>query len=185
MKKTLLSAAMIAGLGIAAFAPLSVQAAPPANSGTITFTGKVVANTCAVNVNNSGNASGTVQLPVVFTTALNTAGFTAGTTNFTLAVTGCDGNLTSVQPLFSGGSIDTTTGDLKNTAGGNNVEVQLLNGGTVMDLSQNTPSAQNQPVGTLSGGATTLNYTAQYIAVGGAATSGLVNATVAYTLTYL
>ena len=180
MNKILLSAAIIAGFGVAAFAPQTARAA----DGTITFTGKVVANTCAFKVN-GGNASDTVALPVVFTTALNSVGTTAGTTNFTIDVSGCDTNLTSVQALFSGGSIDTGTGNLKNTAATNNVEVRLLNGTTPMDLSQTTTGGQNSPAGAIdSTGATTLNYKAQYIAVGGAATSGLVNATVDYTMTY-
>lgn len=179
MNKILLSAAIIASLGIAAIAPQTARAA----DGTITFTGKVVANTCVFSVG-GGGASNTVALPVVFTTALATPGATAGTTNFSIGVTGCDTNLASVQAFFSGANIDASTGNLTNTGTATNVEVQLLNGGTAMPLNAGTASGQNSPVGTLSGGATTLNYAARYIAVGGAATSGLVNTSVAYTMTY-
>ncbi|GLQ93922.1 fimbrial protein [Dyella acidisoli] len=175
MKKTFLTAALLA--------VCSLAVAPAfASDGTITITGKVVANTCTFNVNGSGSASSTVQLPVVFTTALNAAGAVAGKTPFTIAVTGCDSNLTSVQEQFGGSNIDATTGNLKNTASGNNVEVQLLAGtgaGTVMNLSTGT----NSPVGTLSGGAVTLNFQAQYYATA-AATSGLVSTTVTYTTQY-
>jgi major type 1 subunit fimbrin (pilin) len=68
------------------------------------------------------------------------------------------------------------------------VEVQLLNGtnSTPMPLNAATATAQNSPVGTVSSsGAATLSYAAQYIAVGGAATAGLVNTSVSYTINYL
>ena len=184
MKKTLLSAVMIASFGVAALASQAARAL----DGTITFTGKVVANTCVFKVN-GGSSSNTVVLPVVFTSALTAAGNVAGNTTFTISATGCDPNLTSVQAYFSGSNID-TNGYLKNTGTGaaNNVEVQLLNGtnSTPMPLNAATATAQNSPVGTVSSsGAATLSYAAQYIAVGGAATAGLVNTSVSYTINYL
>ena len=181
MKKTLLSAVMIASFGIAALASQAARAV----DGTITFTGKVVANSCAFKVN-GGGSSNTVVLPVVFTSALTTAGNVAGNTAFTIAASGCDTNLASVQAYFSSANVD-TTGYLKNTGSATNVEVQLLNGttSTAMPLNAGTATAQNSPVGTLSSGAATMNYSAQYIAVGGAATAGLVNTSVAYTINYL
>ena len=179
MKKTLLTAALVANFGVIAMAPRIAGAV----DGTITITGKVVANTCTFSIN-GGSASNTVKLPVVFTTALAASGAVAGTTPFTLAVTGCDTNLTSVQEQFGGANIDSTTGALKNTAATNNVEVQLLAGtgstpGTAINLSTNA----NSPLGTLSGGAVTLNFQAQYLATG-ASTSGLVSTTVTYTTQY-
>jgi len=174
---------MIASFGIAALASQAARAV----DGTITFTGKVVANTCAFAVN-GGGSSNAVQLPVVFTSALTTAGNVAGTTAFTIAASGCDPLLTSVQAYFtSAANVDTTTGNLKNTGGtAANVQVQLLNGTTnaVMPLNAATATAQNSPVGTLSGGAVTMNYKVQYYATG-AATAGLVNTSVAYTINYL
>ena len=183
MKKTLLSAVMIASFGIAALASQSARAV----DGTITFTGKVVANTCAFKVN-GGSSSNTVVLPVVFTSALTAAGKVAGNTTFTISATGCDPLLTSVQAYFGGANVDATTGNLMNTGAGaaGNVQVQLLNGTTtVMPLNTVNATAQNSPVGTFSGGAATMNYSAQYIAVGGAATAGLVNTSVTYTINYL
>ena len=181
MKKTLLSAVMIASFGIAALASQAARAV----DGTITFTGKVVANSCTFKVN-GGGSSNTVVLPVVFTSALTAAGNVAGNTTFTISATGCDTLLTSVQAYFNGANVDGTTGNLKNTGTATNVQVQLLNGTTtVMPLNAANATAQNSPVGTLSGGAATMSYSAQYIAVGGAATAGLVNTSVAYTINYL
>ncbi|MFC5580589.1 fimbrial protein [Rhodanobacter terrae] len=176
MNKTLLSAALIAGFGIAAFAPQTARA-----DGTITFTGKVVANTCSFNVNSSGSANGTVALPVAFTSALAASGAVTGKTPFTIVVSGCDSKLTSVQELFSGSNL-MADGNLQNTAATNNVEVQLLNGTTNSPINLNTGA--NSPVGTLSGGGVTLNYAAQYYATG-VSTSGLVNTSVTYTTSYL
>ena len=181
MKKTLLSAVMIASFGVAALASQAARAV----DGTITFTGKVVANTCVFKVN-GGRSSNTVVLPLVFTSALSAARNVAGNTTFTISDTGCDPLLTSVQAYFNGANVDGTTGNLKNTGTATNVQVQLLNGTTtVMPLNAANATAQNSPVGTLSGGAATMNYSAQYIAVGGAATAGLVNTSVAYTINYL
>ncbi|GGA26430.1 fimbrial protein [Dyella nitratireducens] len=183
MKKIVLSAALAATFGAAALFSTSVAA----SDGTITITGKVVANTCSFSVN-GGSASSTVQLPVVFTTALNAAGAVAGNTPFTIKVSGCDPNLTSVQEQFGGSNINATDGNLKNIATATspqtvagNVEVQLLNGttNTVINLNNNNAS----PVGTLSSGGVTLNYQAQYYATA-AATAGLVNTTVTYTTQY-
>lgn len=179
MKKTLLTAALVASFGLIAMAPRIAGAV----DGTITISGKVVANTCTFSVN-GGSASNTVQLPVVFTTALAASGAVAGTTPFTLKVSGCDTNLTSVQEQFGGSNIDAVTGNLKNTAATNNVEVQLLAGtGSTPGSAINVSTNNNSPVGTLSGGATTLNLQAQYYATG-AATSGLVSTTVTYTTQY-
>lgn len=182
MNKTLLSAALIAGFGIAAFAPQAARAA----DGTITFTGKVVANTCAFSVN-SGSATGgpatnTIVLPVVFATALTTTGNVAGTTPFNIAVSGCDTNLASVQESWGGSNI-AADGNLTNTgSAGNKVEVQLLNGTTngVINLTSNN----NSPIGNLTAGGVTLNYKAQYYANNGQAGTGLVNTSVTYTTLY-
>jgi len=180
MNKILLSAAITAGLGIAAFAPQTARAA----DGTITFTGKVVANTCAFKVN-GGGSSNTVILPPVFTTALSAAADVAGTTKFTIGVSGCDTNLSSVQAYFTGSNVDTTTGNLANTGSATGVQVRLLDDATSspLNLGGADANAQGSPVGTLTGGATTLSYDAQYYATA-AAGAGLVNTSVAYTMIY-
>src|SRR3546814_1929097 len=118
MIKTLLSTALVAVVAAIGFAP-TAQAA----SGTITISGKVLADTCTVAVNNGS----TVVLPVVMTSALNTVGAVAGATNFDVDLSGCDTNTTSATMAFSGGNINSTTGNLDNAAvGGSNVPVQLL-----------------------------------------------------------
>src|SRR6185312_3470554 len=127
MTKTLLSTALVAVLGTVAFLPAARAAA---NSGTINITGKVVADTCQLNVN--GTKNGSVVLPTVTTATLNAAvGATAGATAFNLTLTNCDTTATSASLNFTTGANNAADGNLTNTGtAGSNVEVQLLNGGT-------------------------------------------------------
>ena len=190
MNKTLLSAALIAGFGIVAFAP---QAARAAADGTITIKGQVVAQTCKVDTNTFGTPDlKTVTLPLVLAPALSTVGNTAGTTPFNIVLAGCDSSLTSAQTFFSGGDINAASGNLINPAGATGVEVQLLDNNTatptVMLLNLATPTAQKSGVVTLVTSGTTkgatLNYSARYIATA-AVSPGAVSSTVQFTMIYL
>lgn len=173
MNKTLLSTALVAVVAAIGFVP-TAQAA----GGTINITGKVLSDTCIVAV----NGGSTVVLPVVMTSTLGSVGAVAGTTSFNVGLTGCDANTTSATMAFSGGSINTTTGNLDNTApSGSNVQIQLLNGVSVINTSNNT----NAPVIAVSSGTGSASLKAQYIAATAAATAGLVSASVNFTLTYL
>lgn len=173
MNKTLLSTALVAAVAATAFAPTA-----QAGGGTITIAGRVLADTCTVTVN-GGN---TVQLPAVMTTSLGSVGATTGLTPFTVALTACDKNATSATMAFNGSNIDSSTGYLKNTAtGGSNVQVQLLNGASVINASSNT----NAPVINLTAGDGSVAMNARYVAATAAATAGLVSSTVSFTLNYL
>ena len=178
MNKTLLPTALVAVMAATAFAPT----AQAASSGTINFTGKVLADTCTITV---GGAGSTVALPTVMTAAFGpTVGSVAGTTAFTVALTGCDANTASAKMAFTAGtSIDTTTGNLKNaTAGGSNVQIQLLNSA---DAIINTSTQANAPVIAVAGGAGSTSLKAQYVSTATATTAGLVTSSVGFTLTYL
>ena len=188
MNKLLLSAALVASVGVAALAPRTASAV----DGTITITGKVVAQTCTVDGSAFGtpDTSVTAAMPLVLAPVLATSGAVAGKTQFQMVVANCDPSLSSVQAFFSGPNIQ-TDGNLKNpTLAGNatNVEVQLLNSSsTVMNLNNATATAQNSPVVTLTGSPTkgaTLTYFAQYYSTGGS-TAGNVNTTVQFTMNYL
>jgi major type 1 subunit fimbrin (pilin) len=173
MNKTLLSTALVAVMAAAAFAP-TAQAA----GGTINISGKVLTDTCIVSV----NGGSTVVLPTVMSSTLNTVGAVAGATSFAVGLTGCDTNTTSATMAFSGSNINSTTGNLNNTAAlGSNVQVQLLNGASVINTSNNT----NAPVIAVASGVGSASLKAQYIAATAAATAGLVSTTVNFTLTYL
>jgi major type 1 subunit fimbrin (pilin) len=190
MNKTLLSAALIAGFGIAAFAPQAARA----TDGTITITGAINAVTCKVGTGSPNNVA--VVLPTVSNTAFTGAGSVAGSTGFNIVVSGCATSQTSATTYFENGATDSTDGNLKNAGGtATNVEVQLLNGsggslaaGSVIAL--NAPAAtQNSSVYTLVTSGTTkgvtLNYYAQYYATAATApTAGTVSTTVQYSMIY-
>ena len=187
MNKTLLSAALIAGFGVAAFAPQAAHAV--SNSGTITITGAVAASTCGVAV--AGSASPTVTLPTAMTNALAAAGQATGWTAMNLVLSGCTvlAPYTTVTPYFSGANID-TNGYLKNTAAtgpATNVEVAIsntnaLSGALTLAGAVGTQGFASTPLSTST--ATTYTLYAGYVAVAGAATAGAISTTVTYALNY-
>ena len=184
MNKTFMFAAVTAAVASVAALPTSAAA----TDGQINFTGKVVAQTCQVNGAGVGAQATlpTVALPQVMAPTLLANGAVAGNTPFSIAITNCDSALSTVATQFSGSNIDTTTGALKNTAtgGANNVQLQLLNDdSSVIALNGATASAQNSKSATLSSGAATLNYIAQYRSLGNAS-AGPVASNVQFTMIY-
>lgn len=175
MNKLLISAALIAGFAIAGTAS--------AVDGTITITGAVNTSTCKINGANSPAAIA-VTLPTVSTTALNAAAAVAGRTPFSIALTGC-GALTKATTFFEPGPTVQTDGNLKNATGSaTGVEVQLLNGADFSAIALNSASgSQNSTQATLTGGAGTLNYYAQYYATA-AAGAGSVATSVQFSMIY-
>ena len=159
-----------------------------ASSGTISFTGSVNAETCAAVVNNS-SADATVTLPAVPASSLSAAGATAGSTAFTINLTGCDAANTKTRAYFEAGGQVNSTGRLNNSAasGATNVELELL------DVDDNNSAivagdyASQSTTGTTvdaSSGTGTLNYAVRYYATG-VATAGAVTSSVTYSIIYL
>lgn len=201
LKPTLLAGALTLALG--ALAPAAVAGVPGGLSspqGTISISGSVIGDTCSISFGGAGStttttgtgttgAAGTVALPTVTTQAFATTGSVAGNTPFSISLTGCNAALTSAQTLWSGSNIDSTTGNLENTAsGGANVEVQLLdaNGSTAaaMNLSKSTASDQGSSAVTMASGKATLNYQAQYIATANTTSAGAVTTAVNFVISY-
>ncbi len=189
MKKTILSAALVAVMGVAAFAPKIASAA----DGTITFTGNITATTCTITGGGAASGTGDIQvdMPTVSTAALP-SGATAGDTNFSLVVgatgdTNCTNGKTASLWVDASATqyLDTVTGALMNGGTANNVEVQLVNPANLnpINLADST-SSSNQPSAVITGGTATLNYTSRYKAVGGDATEGSVNTFLTYSMQY-
>lgn len=176
MKNKLLMAMIVAG------AAMTSQFAA-ATDGTITFNGKLTAETCTITTGANGNF--TVNLPTVSTSQLQTALQTAGRTPFSIALTGCGGGSeTTVHTFFeTGGNTDAVTGNLKVSGGATNVEIGLLNGDQSNILLGLTDAAQMSKPANIVAGAATLNYFAQYQSTG-AASAGAANSSVLYTLAY-
>ncbi|MBC2666812.1 type 1 fimbrial protein [Novosphingobium flavum] len=166
-----------AALLVFAYAPAAY-----ASDGTITFSGAVTASTCTVKLN-GGSASGTVTLPTVSTSALPSTGSTAGSTPFTLDISGCTfTGATAVTAYFeAGANVNGTTGRLTNTGGASNVELQLYLGSNY--ASKVAAGQSNQNAATPLTGNGQLRYGVEYYATG-AATAGSVASTVTYSLIY-
>ncbi|WP_454829310.1 fimbrial protein [Paraburkholderia xenovorans] len=184
--KLSLPAIAIAASSLFGLVPLGAHAA----DGTISITGTVTDSTCSIN----GNASGTtadkaITLATVPAGSLASAGAVAGTSNPTdlqLNLTGCSGTATKAIARFENGpTVDQANGYLSNTAGtAQNVEVRLLN--AQMQPINVTTGVNNDiatNAATISGGAATLQYFAQYYATG-VATAGTVSSSVQYSMEY-
>ncbi|EFN7202785.1 TPA: fimbrial protein [Escherichia coli] len=161
-----------------------------AYDGVITFTGKVVSQTCNVTTGSNGNF--TVTLPTVSKAALANQGATAGLTPFSIDLADCtpdtDG-ATQVKAYFEpGASTDFTTNNLKNTARTNpasDVQIQLLNsdGASTILLGKDFAGQDVHAEAIGVDGRATLRYMARYYATG-TATAGDVTTTVNYTIAY-
>lgn len=175
MKKTVL----VSMLSLAALVPVLAQAA----DGTVNFNGEVVGQTCVIN---GGTPNLSVTLPKVSTSALATAGATAGTSpNVIFNLTACSAG--NVRAFFEAGpNVDQTTGRLKIATGSGqatNVQIGLLNtDGTKVTMGA-ASGAQGTTYVPISGGAATLTYMSQYVATA-AATSGKTTTSVTYSIEY-
>lgn len=168
-------------LGLAALLSGTAQAA----DGTITINGEITAQTCQIS-GNGGGVDFIVTLPTVSTSALPTAGATAGRTPFNVALTNCSPNSGNVAVYFEpSATVDGTTGHLQNTASGGaeNVQVGLLNSDHSDINLGSGEAAQNMQFVALDNGAATLSYFAQYVATN-AATAGSVTTRSMYSIVY-
>ena len=185
MPKRIVSTAVI---GLMALLSTAAQAA----DGTITFTGSVTDTTCSINGTASGTAADVaVILPTVQAGSLPAAGATAGTSSLgdvRLTLSGCSGAATKAIARFENGpTVDQSSGYLTNQASATpaqNVQVRLLNANAqpinVLTGANNTLATNGA---TITGGAATLNYFAQYYATG-KAQPGNVSTSVQYTMQY-
>ncbi|WP_175769861.1 fimbrial protein [Burkholderia cenocepacia] len=170
----------VMGLMIAVAGISAAPAVFAAGTGTVTFNGKLIQETCQIN---AGDVSKTVTLPTISTQSLTAAAQTAGSTMFDISVTQCPTDLTSVSAHFETAHMDPDTRNATNQAppatAANNVQVQLL------DRDGTTPillGSSGAPVA-ISGGAAKLSYGGQYYATN-QTTAGDVMAVVNYTLAY-
>lgn len=177
MSKRLLSAALIAGLGMA-FLP-----AAHAVDGTITFSGNITGLTCTVTVN--GTSGSTVTLPTVSTSALTAAGNVAGQTPFSIALSGCDSSISKAATYFEAGPNVASDGRLLNTATSPaaNVEVELAYSDNSQVLVGETAPTTGAGSAAVTSGNATLDYYARYYATGTAG-AGAVSSTVQFSMIY-
>ena len=181
------AAALVMGVALAGTATAQTAA-----GGTITFTGAVNDTTCTIS-GGSGTNSGTGNFIVALDPAqpadLASAGAVAKPHAFSVVIggpgqTSCtNGRVASMKYLVSSPQIDATTGALRNALAGEatNVQVQLRDSTGVINLADPTYSVDSPQI---ADNTATIPFTAQYLAVGGAATPGLVSTSVVYGITY-
>ncbi|WP_019448647.1 fimbrial protein [Cupriavidus sp. BIS7] len=174
----------------------AVSPAAFAADGTITFTGRVSAQTCTIS-GDGGGRNFTVTLPPISSSTLATANNVAGRTPFNIRLTGCTPNTGNAAVHFEpGATVDLGTGRLRNTvvtapASGStpavtaagNVQIGLLNADLTSIAVGSAFASQNSQQVAISNGAATLQYFAEYVATG-AATAGTLSTSVMYSVVY-
>jgi major type 1 subunit fimbrin (pilin) len=178
MKKVAI-AALVATAGL-------VAGAAHADSTSVNFTGQVTGATCNINGNGQGTNNFTVQLPTLSASALSAAGSSAGSTGFTIALTGCTPATGNVRTYWQGANA-LSDGNLLNNGTAAKVEVQLVDynsGMHVINTSQPDGSQNSYAVPLSSGGNANLKYAAQYASPAGGAGAGTVATNVTYSLVY-
>nr|WP_244322903.1 fimbrial protein [Paraburkholderia dipogonis] len=168
--KSKISAIVIATGGLLGFASFGAYAA----DGTISFTGSVTDTTCSINGATAGTqADVAVTLAPVLNTSLGATGEVAGLsspTDLQLKLTGCGSVTKAIANFENGSGVNQSSGNLLNIGGtAQNVEIQLLNSQmkpiNVLTSQNNTLETDGAVV---TGGASTLQYYAQYFATGAA-----------------
>ncbi|AHM74017.2 type 1 fimbrial protein [Yersinia hibernica] len=180
----------IAPIMCLAFSVLSTSPHAAAEDGTITFTGAVSAVTCEITGGTEEGGAGTndftVPLKTVSTSALSSIGQRAQATKFYIALSGAqctDGATANVSFERARGTIDDSTGNLKNSATGAaaNVQISILNkDATPLNLAEPNDKHQEQ---TISGNSARFDYWAEYVATG-VVTAGNVESSLIYSIVY-
>lgn len=156
-----------------------------AADGTISLAGEISGQTCSIS-GNGGGKDFTVKLPDIVASSLGSDGATTGATAFDITLSNCTPGSGNVSTYFEPGTtINTATGQLKNTSGtAANVEIGMLNKDKSAIKLGSAHPAQNSKYVPIASGSAKLEYYAQYVASGGGAGSGTVNTSVLYSLIY-
>ncbi|AYZ65165.1 fimbrial protein [Burkholderia ubonensis] len=169
MKKTLLSAVAFAALSSSAFA---------AGTGTINFTGEIVAGACGID---SGSVDQTVRLGFVPTNVFKQAGDKSTPTNFDIKLTDCDTSIAKNAFFTFTGSSNATQPKLIATVGSaTNVGIRLqASSGEYLD----NGAEQKAPV-VLQNGTNVARFAAMYEATAAGVTPGTADGVANFTVRY-
>jgi major type 1 subunit fimbrin (pilin) len=144
------------------------------DSGTVNFAGKIVADTCEINVDGSGTNASTVTFADTYPSDYSGDGTVGTSKAFKIEVTKCDPLVAKLNLKFSGTTTDAAYKRLKNdlSGAGNAANVGIIvsnDNGTKGDVvfDGSVPDAgtdvTNDPTGAA---ASVFNYTAKVIQVG-------------------
>ncbi|MDU2938676.1 MAG: fimbrial protein [Enterobacteriaceae bacterium] len=162
-------------------------------SGKVNFSGKIVADTCEINVDDSGTDESTVTFADTFPSDYSGDGSVGTTKAFKISLQKCDPLVANLNLKFTGTTTDTEFKRLKNdlTGPGNatNVGITVKNeNGATGDvlfngaIPESTTDVANDPTGTTS---SVFNYTASVIQVGDTApTAGQYSASATFDVIY-
>ncbi|WP_447880464.1 fimbrial protein [Serratia fonticola] len=154
--------------------------------GTITFEGIVNDTTCTLSTDSQNMV---VPLPSVtsdnFTAANAAANIPA--VKFSLNAAGCDVGAVSASVLFAtGGSVDSTNGNLNNNvSGGTNAQVRIYkaDGTTPINLANFGESASN--IGNITDNNVAIDFYANYFSKSAKPTAGVLRTSIQYSIQYL
>ena len=155
-----------------------------AADGSITFKGKIIAQTCTINSGSRENIN--IDLPNVSEKTLKASGATP--TTFVIHLTACTAGNKAKTYFEPGLTVDSISGRLNNQATLNaarNVQVQILNNNNqpISITQQNQLNRDSQQISVDRLGNATMRYAAQYYA-NGASTEGMVATSVHYMVNY-
>lgn len=156
-----------------------------AYDGTISITGNISTTSCTISVA-GGGSNGSITLPTIASKALAATSATAGSTPFTISLSGCSGPATQAAIWFENDSNINTAGRLINSGTASNVDVAIYNTTSSSHILIGQTSSVFGSSGMafpISNGNATLSYLAKYYA-SGIATAGTVIASVNYTVQY-
>lgn len=172
-------------LSLAVSGIVQAEVTTPVTQGTVTFTGKLIADTCSIV---AGDEDKQVTLPTLSTQTLAAAGDVGGSKTFNISVEACPAAVTQVAAHFeaiNSDGFDATTQNLTNSTlaadgGATNVEVRLYDkdGTTVIPV-----GGTGALFDVAADGTATMTYIGAYYAMD-ATTAGDVTAKVQYTLAY-
>lgn len=172
MNKKLVSALLTASFMAAVSSPVWA-----ADSGKVNFAGKIVADTCVVNVDGAGAAESTVTFDDTYPTDYAGDGTTGTSKAFKIELTKCDPLIAKLNLRFSGNTSDGAKKRLLNelTGAGNatNVGITVKNengtkGDVIFDgsIPDSGTDVSNDAAGEA---ASVFNYTASVIQIGASA----------------
>ncbi|WP_370967031.1 fimbrial protein [Enterobacter wuhouensis] len=170
MNKSIVTS-LLAGSFLAA---LSLPVFAANDSGTVNFAGKIVADTCEINVDGTGTNSATVTFADTYPSDFGTDGQVGTSRAFKIEVKKCDPLIAKLNLKFSGSTTDAASKRLQNdlTGAGNATNVGIIvsndngsKGDVVFDGS--VPDAGTDVANDATGAAASVfNYTAKVIQVG-------------------
>ena len=178
MSKYVLSSFLAASI----MAALSLPAFAGNDSGTVNFAGKVVADTCEINVDGSGTTSSTVTFPDTYASDFGTDGAVGTSKTFNIEVKKCDPLVAKLNLKFSGTTTDAAHKRLKNDlsgAGNATTKDDVVFDGS---LPSTGTDVANDATGT---NASVFNYIAKVIQIGDTApTAGRYSSSATFEVVY-